>query len=160
MMKYTSRSYILSLRKLSFSIAGFLLLLVASIILIRLSNEHETQIYSAVYRYIPYFFSFVSIPISTFIFKKIIEKRTLKVLTEKLMAYRQAHILRIALIESPGILAACIFLISGDWLTLIPVPLSLIFILVNNPSSQKIIDELGLEGEEAALIESSDSYIL
>lgn len=132
-MEYTTRSYILSLRKLSFLIAGFLLLLAASLILIRLSNEHETQTYSAVYRYIPYFFSFVSISISTFIFKKIIEKKRLKVLAEKLIAYRQAHILRIALIESPGALAACIFLISGDWLTLIPVPLSLIFILVNNP---------------------------
>lgn len=76
------------------------------------------------------------------------------------MAYRQAHVFRTALIEAPGLLAACIFLISGDWLTLIPVPLSLVFILVNIPTSQKIIDELGLEEEEAALIQSSDSVIL
>ncbi len=159
MNQVTTRFYLSTLRILSVAMAGSILIFTTTIVILQLEETQTIEEHTIIYRYIPYFFSFISIPISTLLFKNTIGKRTGNSLKEKLIAYRSAHILRVALLEAPGLLAGAMFSISGDWIALIPAPIALLFILLNIPTSDRIIQELELEGNEASLLRDPDSVL-
>lgn len=159
MNQVTTRSYLSTLRILSLAMAGAVLFFTTTMVILRLGETQTMEEHTVIYRYVPYFFSFISIPVSTLLFKNTIGKRTGNSLKEKLIAYRSAHILRTALIEAPGLIAGAMFSISGDWIALIPAPIALLFILLNIPTPDRIIQELALEGKEASLLHHPDSVL-
>lgn len=159
MNQVTTRSYLSTLRILSLAMAGAVLFFTTTMVILRLGEAQTMEEHTVIYRYVPYFVSFISIPVSTFLFKNTIGKRTGNSLKEKLIAYRSAHILRTALIETPGLIAGAMFSISGDWIALIPAPIALLFILLNIPTSDRIIQELALEGKDASLLHHPDSVL-
>jgi hypothetical protein len=139
--------------------AGGIMFYGTTMIILHIAKENTVQSQEFIYRYFSYFFSFVSIPISTWLFKNTIGKKTGNTLREKLIAYRSAHILRTALLEIPGLIAVTIFSISGDWIALIPAPIALIFIVLNIPSPQRIILELELDEKEASVLHAPGSRL-
>ncbi|MCX7743320.1 MAG: hypothetical protein N2167_02020 [Flavobacteriales bacterium] len=159
MNQTTTQSYLSTLRFISLAMAGGVFFFTATMVILKIGQLQMLEKYTIFYRYIPYFFSFISIPISTFLFKNTIGKRTGNSLKQKLIAYRSAHILRTALIEAPGLIAGVMFFISGDWIALIPAPIALLFILLNIPNSNRIIQELALEEQESRLLHTPDSIL-
>lgn len=159
MNEVTTRLYLLTLRVLSIAMAVVILFFGVTVIVFQLGGEQPAENEGVIYRYIPYFFSFVSIPVSTLLFKNTIGKKTGNTLREKLIGYRSAHILRTALLEASGLIACSMFSISGDWIALIPAPIALIFILLNIPTPDRIIQELEIEGKEASLLHTPESRL-
>lgn len=159
MSDVTTRSYLFTLRLLSMAMAGAILFFGITVIMLQIGGEQPAENQGVIYRFIPYFFSFVSIPVSTLLFKNTIGKKPANTLREKLIAYRSAHILRTALIEAPGLIACAMFSISGDWIALIPAPIALVFILLNIPTPDRIIQEVALEGKDASRLHSPYSIL-
>ncbi len=159
MSSVTTRSYLLTLRFISLFMAISIMIICIPFIILKLTNELSTKNEMMIYRYIPYFFSFIFIPISTYIFKRTIGMKIRNSLREKLFAYRSAHILRTSLLEASGIIAGAMLGISGDWIALIPAPLAIAFILINIPTPDRIIEELELEEKEAAMLHNPQSSL-
>ncbi|MBE2246883.1 MAG: hypothetical protein IAE67_06460 [Candidatus Competibacteraceae bacterium] len=159
MKQITSDQFIRLLRLLSiFMAASLLTLAFVFSVLVVMRPPESSELWML--RYIPYFVSFISIPMSVFIFRQTIGKSKGGTLAQKLKMYRTAYIMRLALIEAPGLMAVVFFYITTDWITLIPAFLSAFFLLGRLPSAEKIIDELSLTGEDAEKMLRPDEIVM
>jgi hypothetical protein len=74
-------------------------------------------------------------------------------LNDKLSKYVAASLVRLALIESPGLLAAVMILITGNLQAYVGTVLTLMLFIVNRPRVTMMAEELILTAEEKSIVE-------
>ena len=86
--------------------------------------------------------------LGSFLFRKRIADSMGKTMIEKLVIYRQATIIRFALLEGPGILSIILFFLSGNYLYMIITGAMVLFMLLNKPTDDMIAQHLMLTEED------------
>jgi len=95
----------------------------------------------------------------------IISKSKFKLLKEesdiniKLTGYREALIIRNALLEGPGLFALVTIFITNDMNYLIYAGVMVLLMLAKKPTMRSLIAELELDQQEVAMLENPDSII-
>jgi len=72
-------------------------------------------------------------------------------LPQKLLAYKEALIIKYALIEGPAILACIAFLLTANTLHLAIAGILLLFFVYNRPDKSRLLLDLNLTADDAAL---------
>lgn len=93
--------------------------------------------------------------LSSFLFRKQIGETVGKNLAEKLVIYRTAITVRFALMEGPGLLAAVLYFISGNYLFLVITGAMFLFMLLSRPTEELIAKQLMLTEADKQAIEQS-----
>jgi hypothetical protein len=86
--------------------------------------------------------------LGSFLFRKRIADSMGKTMIEKLVIYRQATIIRFALLEGPGILSIILFFLSGNYLYMIITGAMVLFMILNKPTDDMIAQHLMLTEED------------
>lgn len=86
--------------------------------------------------------------LGSFLFRKRIADSMGKTMIEKLVIYRQATIIRFALLEGPGILSIVLFFLSGNYLYMVITGAMVLFMLLNKPTDDMIAQHLMLTEED------------
>jgi hypothetical protein len=74
-------------------------------------------------------------------------------LNRKLAAYREALIIKLALVEGPALFASISFMMTGNTVFLAMVGVLILFFLYNKPNKSRLIMDLKLTAEEARVVE-------
>jgi hypothetical protein len=80
-------------------------------------------------------------------------------LSAKLMGFREAMIIRFALLEGPGLFVLATIFITNDINYLIYAGVMVVLMLVKRPTMRSLIAELELDQKEIAFLENPDSII-
>ncbi len=80
-------------------------------------------------------------------------------LRKKLGQYKTLVIIRLAMLEIPGIFALILFGMTGNNLFLLPAVLTVILFFLFKPSRSKLVAELELNQEEKALIDDPNTVL-
>lgn len=84
----------------------------------------------------------------SYIFRKRIADSMGKTMIEKLVIYRQATIVRFALLEGPGILSIVLFFLTGNYLYMVISGAMVFFMILNRPTDDMIATHLMLTEED------------
>lgn len=105
-------------------------------------------------------FALAGIFASNIVFKQklkiIAEHNNLK---EKMIIYRSAIIVKLALVEGPAFFTVIAYLITGDLIFLGIIIVLLLIFLIYTPTRNKLINELELSKSDSDLISNPDSEI-
>ncbi len=106
-------------------------------------------------------FSLFGIIASNIIFKnkvnEISKKSSLKI---KMMDYRSALIVKLALIEGPSFFSVVAFLITGEYIFLGIALILIIVFLIYTPGRTKLKNDLALSKKESEIIDNPDTEIV
>jgi hypothetical protein len=72
----------------------------------------------------------------------------------KLETYRASHIVKIAMFEGAGFFSCVVLLLGGKNMVLVQIVIILIIMMLENPSGNKIANELNLSQEDKDLLSS------
>lgn len=86
--------------------------------------------------------------LGSFLFRKRIADAMGKTMIEKLVIYRQATIIRFALLEGPGLFSIVFFFLTGNYLYMIITGAMVLFMLLNKPTDDMIARHLMLTEED------------
>ncbi len=86
--------------------------------------------------------------LGSFLFRKRIADSMGKTMIEKLVIYRQATIIRFALLEGPGLFSIVFFFLTGNYLYMIITGAMVLFMLLNKPTDDMIAQHLMLTEED------------
>ncbi len=81
-------------------------------------------------------------------------------LGKKISAYGSAMIVRYAVLEAPSLFAIVAFFLTGEYFFLAISVLIIIFFFLVRPSREKLIEDLELNANEAALVNDPDAVIM
>ncbi len=84
----------------------------------------------------------------SYIFRKRIADSMGKSMIEKLVVYRQAMIVRFALLEGPGLLSVIMFFLTSNYLYMIITGTIVLFMILNRPTDDMIAQNLMLTEED------------
>jgi hypothetical protein len=91
---------------------------------------------------------------STFIFKFVIGRAASETnLGTKLSKYMGASLARMACLEVLGLFAAVIIFLTGNVLAFAGTALALMLFTINQPSRERVIEDLRLSSDEAAQLD-------
>lgn len=93
----------------------------------------------------------VFIPLSTFLYKMLLKKAVdnpMLIISDKLMQYQSAFIVRCAIIECAAIFNTVMFIITGNAILLVFVVIAIVAIWLARPTKEKIQDDLKLQYPE------------
>ena len=82
--------------------------------------------------------------LGSFIFRKQIAESMGKTMIEKLVIYRQAMIIRFALLEGPGLFSIVLFFLTGNHLYMVITGAMVLFMILNRPTDDLIAQHLML----------------
>jgi hypothetical protein len=88
----------------------------------------------------------------SFIFRKRIADSMGKTMIEKLVIYRQAMIVRFALLEGPGLISTILFFLTGNYLYMVITGAMVLFMIMNRPNDDMIATHLMLTEEDKQLM--------
>jgi len=86
--------------------------------------------------------------LGSFIFRKRIADSMGKTMIEKLVIYRQATIVRFALLEGPGLISIVFFFMTGNYLYMVIAGAMVLFMILNRPNDDMIATHLMLTEED------------
>ena len=86
--------------------------------------------------------------LGSFIFRKRIADSMGKSIIEKLVIYRQATIVRFALLEGPGLISILFFFLTGNYLYMVITGAMVLFMILNRPNDDMIARHLMLTEED------------
>lgn len=86
----------------------------------------------------------ISAVLGSYLFRKKINETVGKPIVDKVVLYRQATILRFALLEGPALIALVLFHISGNYLFMVITGAMFLFMLLNRPTDDMIAQHLNL----------------
>ena len=86
--------------------------------------------------------------LGSFLFRKRIANSMGKTMIEKLVIYRQATIIRFALLEGPGLLSIILFFLTGNYLYMVITGAMVLFMILNRPTDEMIAVHLMLTEED------------
>ena len=86
--------------------------------------------------------------LGSFLFRKRIGDSMGKTMIEKLVIYRQATIIRFALLEGPGILSIVLFFLTGNYLYMVITGAMVLFMILNKPTDDMIAQHLMFTEED------------
>lgn len=158
----TSKDYFRTLQILHAAlIAGQVFFgLIVSFLLISGNADVGSADLSMVFSYIVPLFVLIGLSGSNYIYKSWLSKlRSSNDLKYKMANYRVALIIRYAFLEGPTLFAIIVALLTGNLFFLVFAGLLLSFMIYRRPVKNRIIADLGLSIEEAALINNPDSII-
>ena len=80
-------------------------------------------------------------------------------LKEKLAVYRSASIVKWALLEGPSLFAIVCFIITSDFYFLGVSAMIMVWFVINRPTRDRTILDLGLEMHEKLMLEEPDAIV-
>lgn len=86
--------------------------------------------------------------LGSFIFRKQIAESMGKTMIEKLVIYRQAMIIRFALLEGPGLFSIVLFFFTGNYLYMVITGAMVLFMMLNRPTDDLIAQHLMLTEQD------------
>jgi hypothetical protein len=159
-----SGQYFKTLKIMHFAmLVGQVLFLFISIFLINVNgpfvvNDKEL---SGIFKFVVPFFAIAGLITSNFIYKsRLASIKIQSFLVKKINDYRAALILRYALLEGPSLLAIIVYLIFGDILFLSTAVLIMLYFLVIRPTTEKALEHLELNSEDARIMNDLNRVIL
>lgn len=157
---FTPQNFLNTLKVMFFAIV-FAVIAISAVFVVTTPNQHfKLDLNSGIFvQIIP-----AAIVLATFfssvMFQKFVgiaqKKETLK---DKLILYRTAIIIRLALLEGVAILSSVAFMIEHNQLFLIFTLVVVILMLMNFPNQQKIEEHLKLTGDELSRFRDFQSEI-
>ena len=96
----------------------------------------------------------VMLPLGYIIFRRQIMAVDKNKSPGELMAiYKSAYIVKMGLIEAPAFFSIVVFLLTGNQWLLIQIIAVLLVMIINRPTAEKIVTELGLERSQIKVIQ-------
>jgi len=84
--------------------------------------------------------------ISYYVFRSMLSaSKSMKALTDKMIGYRYALIIRYAFLEGPSFFAIIVYFLTGDWLFLTMSALIILLFLTIKPTPEKAVKDLQLD---------------
>ena len=139
--------------------AGLVLLTLVAIYFVKLTEgiiPPDDGSLHKMFQYLVPGFALINVMMAYFLYGKRLQMTyNIDKLSYKLEIYRSINILKAALFEGPGLLAAIGYLLIGQSLYLIVLGFILAVFAVNRPSKEKLISELKLSYEDKEIIENN-----
>lgn len=160
--KLTSKQYFTSQSLIHIALIAGQVLFAGVTIFLRFSNSVDTnpELRQA-FVYIVPVLAAAGIFASLQIFKLMLGKAKEKPhLYKKISAYGSAMIVRYAVLEAPSLLGIVAFFLTGEYFFLATSVLIIALFFMVRPSKDKLIEELELTSQEAALVNNPDAVIM
>jgi len=163
MQKQTSKSYLNSLQIMYLALLAGQLMFAGICFFLHNSGNFEAsnaEIASTFKIIVPIF------ALGAFIGSRFLLKSKIKViphtgtLSEKLIAYRVAFMLSLAVLESASLFSTVIYLLTADTIFLYITIFLMLFFVLQKPDIQKIAEMLQLSNQEKQVLEKPDSIVI
>ncbi len=157
---FTPKGY-LKVNKVLFS-ALFMGVVIITVVFFAVTEKQylSTDFESSLFMLMVPIISFAGLGMSRFMFKKFVDQAKQKdTLKQKLMGYRTALIIGLALCEAPALYANIAFMNEGNHFFIIFTIAALLLMLTYNPSDKKTIKDLDLRGDELDVFRNVDSKV-
>jgi len=93
------------------------------------------------------------IVLSSYLFRKKVNESVGKPIIDKLVLYRQATIIRFALLDGPALFSIVFFLLTGNFLYLVITGAMALFMILNRPNDDMIAEHLMLTEEDKSTLD-------
>lgn len=90
----------------------------------------------------------VCVVMSSYLFRKKVADSMGKPVIDKLVLYRQATIIRFALLDGPALFSIVFFFLTGNYLYLVITGCMALFMILNRPNDEMIAEHLMLTEED------------
>lgn len=130
--------------------------LFAAVVIFQLGGNDESKFVDdeIIMIFIPGIMAIFLIPAAQFLFKRQLSAlREKKTLSEKLIGYQSAHIIKVGMLEAVGLTALVISLVTFTTINIYVFVIVLIFMAGSAPTAFRLGDKLGLSREEVETLE-------
>jgi hypothetical protein len=157
----TSKSYRLTMTIIYVAQASVLVFISIAVLLLNASGGlNPVEYLTHIFYYLVPIATVVFLAMGHFIFKTLLSKiDATMTLRQKLPKYQNALLIRSALLELPGLLGAVAAMLTGEMYFLVATLLILIIFVMLRPTLYSIVEDLGLSGEEKALVENPEAVV-
>jgi len=101
----------------------------------------------------------IMLPLGYIIFRRqIVAVEKSQDLGKLMTIYKSAYIVKMGLIEAPAFFSIVVFLLTGNLWLLIQIIAVLLVMIINRPTADKIVNELGLERSQIQDIKELNSF--